>query len=90
MPGEDGYGLLVKVRGQQGESARLPAVALTAYASRDDRIRLLSAGFQAHVPKPVDPEELVTVVAKPRPNGSSPLRPVPNRPRASRAAQLPS
>src|SRR6266581_3458720 len=63
MPGEDGYGLLTKVRGQQGESARLPAVALTAYASRDDRIRLLSAGFQAHVPKPVDPEELVTVVA---------------------------
>ena len=63
MPGEDGYGLLMKVRGQQGESARLPAVALTAYASRDDRIRLLSAGFQAHVPKPVDPEELVTVVA---------------------------
>ncbi|TMB09324.1 MAG: response regulator, partial [Deltaproteobacteria bacterium] len=63
MPGEDGYGLLTKVRGQQGELARLPAVALTAYASRDDRIRLLSAGFQAHVPKPVDPEELVTVVA---------------------------
>src|SRR5437762_1235715 len=45
MPGEDGYGLLMKVRGQQGESARLPAVALTAYASRDDRIRLLSAGL---------------------------------------------
>ncbi len=63
MPGEDGYGLLMKVRGQPGESARLPAVALTAYASRDDRIRLLSAGFQAHVPKPVDPDELVTVVA---------------------------
>jgi len=63
MPGEDGYGLLTKVRDQQGESARLPAIALTAYASRDDRIRLLSAGFQAHVAKPVDPEELVTVVA---------------------------
>ena len=39
------------------------AVALTAYASREDRIRLLSAGFQAHVPKPVDPTELTAVVA---------------------------
>jgi CheY-like chemotaxis protein len=42
---------------------RVPAVAVTAYASREDRIRLLSAGFQAHIPKPVDPAELVTVIA---------------------------
>ena len=41
----------------------MPALALTAYASREDRIRLLSAGFQAHLAKPIDPAELVTVVA---------------------------
>jgi PAS domain S-box-containing protein len=63
MPGEDGYEFVGKLRAQDGAAAQIPAVALTAYASREDRIRLLSAGFQAHVPKPVDPRELVTVVA---------------------------
>jgi PAS domain S-box-containing protein len=63
MPGEDGYEFIVKLRAQAGPVAQIPAVALTAYASRDDRIGLLSAGFQAHVPKPLDPLELVTVVA---------------------------
>jgi len=63
MPGEDGYELIAKLRAQAGPVAQIPAVALTAYASRDDRIGLLSAGFQAHVPKPLDPLELVTVVA---------------------------
>jgi PAS domain S-box-containing protein len=63
MPGEDGYGLIAGVRSGAGELADVPAIALTAYASRDDRVRLLAAGFQAHVPKPVDPEELVAVVA---------------------------
>lgn len=41
----------------------MPAVAVTAYGSVDDRIRLLAAGFRMHVPKPVEPAELVTVVA---------------------------
>jgi len=63
MPNEDGYDLLASIRAQQGEQAEILAVALTAYASREDRIRLLSAGFQAHVPKPVDPTELTAVVA---------------------------
>jgi PAS domain S-box-containing protein len=63
MPGEDGYEFIAKLRAQAGPVAQIPAVALTAYASRDDRIGLLSAGFQAHVPKPLDPLELVTVVA---------------------------
>ncbi|MGH9944829.1 MAG: hybrid sensor histidine kinase/response regulator, partial [Pyrinomonadaceae bacterium] len=43
--------------------AELPAVALTAYASVEDHARALEAGFQTHVAKPVDPEELVRVVA---------------------------
>jgi CheY-like chemotaxis protein len=42
---------------------RIPAVALTAYARAEDRLRALSAGFQMHVPKPVEPVELATVVA---------------------------
>ena len=63
MPGEDGYAFIARLRGEEREAARIPAIALTAYASREDRIRLLSSGFQAHVPKPLDPAELVTVVA---------------------------
>jgi len=63
MPGEDGYTLLRKVRALGPErGGRVPAVALTAYARADDRIRALAAGFQIHVPKPVEPDELVTVV----------------------------
>jgi CheY-like chemotaxis protein len=63
MPDEDGYDLLAKVRNLPGAAAQTFAVALTAHASRDDHIRVLSAGFQAHVPKPVDPIEVTTVVA---------------------------
>jgi signal transduction histidine kinase/CheY-like chemotaxis protein len=62
MPGEDGYALIGTMRRTEERWAHVPAVALTAYASRDDRIRLLAAGFQAHVPKPVDAGELVSVV----------------------------
>ncbi|MGH7319393.1 MAG: ATP-binding protein, partial [Candidatus Rokuibacteriota bacterium] len=64
MPGEDGYSLIRKVRALGlKEGGSVPAVAVTAYGSVDDRIRLLAAGFQMHVPKPVEPAELVTVVA---------------------------
>jgi len=64
MPGEDGYALIRQIRAL--ESARwgaLPAVALTAYASAEDRVRVLAAGFQMHVPKPVDAAELAATVA---------------------------
>jgi len=65
MPGEDGYSLIRKLRAQEAEQGEraLPAVALTAYAGRADRRRALMAGFQKHVPKPVDPAGLVAVVA---------------------------
>jgi len=65
MPGEDGYALLRRVR-ELGldRGARLPAVALTAYARAEDRARALAVGFQVHVPKPVEPAELVEVVAR--------------------------
>jgi len=63
MPGEDGYAFIARWRTEAGDAARIPAVALTAYAGRTDKIRLLSAGFDAHVPKPLDPAELLTVLA---------------------------
>jgi signal transduction histidine kinase/ActR/RegA family two-component response regulator len=64
MPGEDGYALIRKVRALDIEQGgQIPAVALTAYARAEDRIRALAAGFQLHIPKPVNPEELAAVVA---------------------------
>ena len=62
MPEQDGYDLIAKVRSRErGEN--LPAVALTAYGRAEDRARTLASGFQKHVSKPVDPEELIAVVA---------------------------
>jgi CheY-like chemotaxis protein len=63
MPHEDGYMFLAKLHALPGEMADLPAVALTAYGTTDDRVRIFSAGFKAHVVKPIDPVELVVVVA---------------------------
>jgi signal transduction histidine kinase len=64
MPEDDGYSLIRKVRGRTAEQGgQIPALALTAYAREEDRVRALSAGFQVHVPKPVEPHELATVVA---------------------------
>jgi CheY-like chemotaxis protein len=45
------------------QQKRIPAIALTAYARVEDRLRALSAGFQMHVPKPVEPAELAAVIA---------------------------
>jgi len=76
LPGEDGYTLLRRVRALEEEGgARLPAVALTAYAQAEDRIRALTAGFQAHVTKPVEPRAFLEVLAglraaHPRPAGT--------------------
>jgi len=64
MPGEDGYALISKVRKLPAESGgRIPAAALTAYVRAEDRVKVLRAGFQLHVPKPIEPAELVAVVA---------------------------
>jgi CheY-like chemotaxis protein len=64
MPEADGYTLIGKVRALPAEKGgRIPAVALTAYARVEDRVRALTAGFQVHVPKPVEPVELIAVVA---------------------------
>ena len=64
MPGEDGYSLLRKVRTlPDTEGGTIPAAALTAATSPEDRLRALRAGFQIHIPKPVQPGELAAVVA---------------------------
>ena len=64
MPGEDGYSLIRRIRRLDAAAGRqTPAVALTAYARVQDRLRALSAGYQIHVPKPVEPIELLTVIA---------------------------
>jgi signal transduction histidine kinase/CHASE1-domain containing sensor protein/CheY-like chemotaxis protein len=65
MPDEDGYGLIKKVRLlEQGQSPKIPAVAITAYAKEEDRERALSAGFQIYLAKPVELTELISVVAR--------------------------
>ena len=63
MPQQDGYDLIRKVRSAGHSAKELPAVALTAFAHKDDRLRVLLAGFQVHVPKPIDPHELIALIA---------------------------
>jgi CheY-like chemotaxis protein len=64
MPGEDGYTLMRRVRAVEVEKvATVPSVALTACAGSEDRVLALEAGFQAHVTKPVDPEDLIAAIA---------------------------
>jgi signal transduction histidine kinase len=64
MPGDDGYALIRKIRARRTEDGgRIPAVALTAYGRTEDRTKALSAGFHTHVGKPVEPSQLVSVVA---------------------------
>lgn len=65
MPIEDGYDLIRHVRSSDIEKiARLPAAALTAYTTEEDRDRVLAAGFQFHLAKPVDPAVLVATVER--------------------------
>ncbi|MFY9574328.1 MAG: ATP-binding protein, partial [Blastocatellia bacterium] len=64
MPGEDGIDLITKVRQMSPDhGGRIPAIALTAYARAEDRARVLAAGFQRHVTKPVEPSQLAFTVA---------------------------
>jgi len=64
MPGEDGYTLIKKLREREVlHGGHIPAIALTAYARREDRLRALSVGYEHHIPKPIEPDELLAVVA---------------------------
>lgn len=65
MPGEDGYWMIGEVRGQLGVPAdKVPAVAVTAFSGQHPRAAALAAGFQAHLAKPIDPDELCRTVAQ--------------------------
>jgi signal transduction histidine kinase/DNA-binding response OmpR family regulator len=64
MPNEDGFALLAKLRKLKSKRAKeIPAVALSAYASDEDRAISLSKGFQMHLPKPIEPDKLITSIA---------------------------
>jgi signal transduction histidine kinase/ActR/RegA family two-component response regulator len=64
LPDEDGYALIRRLRSREAERGGfLPAVAMTGFVRAEDRARILAAGFQVHVPKPVDPAELTAAIA---------------------------
>lgn len=65
MPGENGYALVRRVRQRPREAGgTVPVVALTAFTGLRERIRVLEAGFDMHIAKPVDPVELTAVLAR--------------------------
>ena len=65
MPDEDGYQLIARVRELDRERGGvIPAIALTAFAADDDRVRALVAGYDVHLSKPVNPEEVVAFVTQ--------------------------
>ena len=64
LPGDDGYVLIQRLREREAERGRsIPALAVTAYARAEDRTRALSAGFQMHVAKPLEPADFVAAIA---------------------------
>jgi CheY-like chemotaxis protein len=64
MANEDGYYLISRLRSlDDPRTARIPAIAVTAYAGAEDRQRLLLAGYQMHISKPIEPQELIAGIA---------------------------
>jgi CheY-like chemotaxis protein len=72
MEDGDGYELIRRLRAMPGGQAQVPAIAVTAYARSEDRERALEAGYQLHVPKPVNVDELLQFVASVRRTRSAP------------------
>ena len=66
MPGEDGYAFVKSIRHEENEEQlpRIPAIAVTAFARVEDREAALAAGFDDHLPKPVDVRQLATLLTK--------------------------
>jgi PAS domain S-box-containing protein len=64
MPDQDGYDLIRCIRSTPEPERSIPAVALSAYTRTEDRTRALAAGFDLHLPKPIDPAELVAALAR--------------------------
>ena len=64
MPDQDGYDLIRQIRTRAPErGGNIPAIALSAYTRPEDRTRAVEAGFQLHLPKPIDPGDLVAALA---------------------------
>jgi two-component system, OmpR family, response regulator len=64
LPKEDGYSLMSKVKAfEMQRQVQIPAIALTVHAREDDRVHALSVGFEKHLPKPFDIDELLATVA---------------------------
>jgi DNA-binding response OmpR family regulator len=64
LPEEDGFALIREIRVRENErGGYLPALALTGFTRAEDRVRVLAAGFQGHLAKPIDPTELTTAIA---------------------------
>jgi CheY-like chemotaxis protein len=63
MPEQNGYELIGAIRALPGGD-RIPAAAVTGYSQWEDRARAFAAGFQAHIPKPADPDELIAALAR--------------------------
>jgi len=64
MPDLDGYDLIERVRRLDGERGRVPAIAVTAYARREDRDRAIAAGYNGYCPKPLDTTEFARVITE--------------------------
>ena len=64
MPNEDGYDLVRQIRQSQEEGQNIPAIALTAYAREQDKQKALKAGFDLHLPKPIEPMQLIQCLSK--------------------------
>lgn len=77
MPGEDGYRLIQRIRALGNDRARTPAIALTAYARVDDRVKAIESGYQMHLAKPVEPLELIAMAASWKRNAKGIVRKVP-------------
>jgi CheY-like chemotaxis protein len=63
LPGEDGYAFMREIRAQDPKR-QIAALAVTAFARPEDRQQALAAGFDEHLPKPVDPDKLLELAAK--------------------------
>ncbi len=63
MPNADGFTLIRQLRGSSGQQNSIPIIAVTAFAGEDSRLYALSAGFQEHLTKPVNPDDLIAAIA---------------------------
>jgi hypothetical protein len=63
LPDQDGFTLMRKIRSMERKGARMPAIAVTAYASLNDRQQAIDAGYDDHVGKPIEPDRVAAVLA---------------------------